>query len=129
MNGKVGGAENLGEAYDASNVFAKIIRGEIPCKKVMETRHALSFFDNAPTAPIHILVIPKGPYTTFETFLKFASPNEQTDFFQCVRETLAWTRGQYGASSFQFLSNAGADAGQTVHHFHLHVQSGQKILD
>ena len=71
-------------AYDPNNIFAKILRGEIPCTKVLETEHSLAFRDINPQRPVHVLVIPKGAYVTWDDFATNATPAEQADFVQAV---------------------------------------------
>ncbi|MCM1294225.1 MAG: HIT domain-containing protein [Muribaculaceae bacterium] len=110
--------------YDNENVFAKIIRGEIPCKKIAENEHAISFYDVNPIFEKHALVIPKGPYQNILDFTKNASATEQLAFWECFNKT-ADMLGITGA--FNVMANAGADAPfikQSVFHFHLHLVAG-----
>ena len=115
--------------YDSENIFAKILRGEIPNKTVLETEHTLAFADINPQAPTHVLVIPKGPYVNFDHFVSMASDTEIADFFRTAgkvaeREGVAESSG---GSGYRTLSNAGADAVQEVPHFHLHVVGGRPL--
>lgn len=109
-------------SYDANNIFAKILRGEIPCNKVYEDEFAFAFHDISPAAPIHVLVLPKGPYTRYEDFMARASDTEIVGFFKSVR-TIAHQLGAEG--KFRIISNNGEEAGQTVHHFHVHILVGK----
>ncbi len=110
--------------YDKDNVFAKIIRGEIPCNCVCENEYALSFHDVNPMFETHVLVIPKGEYKNILDFAQNASPAEQAGFWNCFAETA----DKLGISDkFNVLANAGADAPfipQSVFHFHLHLVHG-----
>ncbi len=112
-------------SYDPNNVFAKILRGEIPCKKVLETEYALAFHDINPQAPVHVLVIPKGAYVSFDDFSARAAPEEITGFIRAVGET-ARSLGIV-ADGFRLLSNVGANAGQEVPHLHVHLFAGRNL--
>lgn len=111
-------------AYDASNVFAKILRGEIPCKKILETSHAFSFHDIAPAAPIHALVIPKGHYLNAADFYARATAEEITDYAHAITQTL---KALGLKENFRLISNNGAVAGQSVFHFHTHILAGRPM--
>ena len=115
--------------YNKDNVFAKIIRGEIPCNKIAENEHALSFHDVSPVATTHALVIPKGEYENILDFVTNAPDVEQRAFWECFRATAE----KLGVdTNFNALSNAGADAPmvrQSVMHFHLHLIAGKRIKD
>src|SRR3546814_10823111 len=106
------------QPYDDSNVFAKILRGELPCKKVYEGEHALAFHDINPQAPVHVLVIPKGPYVSMEDFTGKASDAEIAGFFRAVGET-ARMLGLV-APGYRVLANHGTNAHQEVFHLHVH---------
>jgi diadenosine tetraphosphate (Ap4A) HIT family hydrolase len=109
-------------AYDRNNVFAKILRGEIPCNKVYEDDHALAFHDIMPQAPVHVLVIPKGEYVSFDDFSTTAPAEAVAGFYTAVQK-VAWQLGlQEGG--YRVLSNIGPDAHQEVMHYHLHVFAG-----
>ena len=114
-------------AYDDQNIFAKILRGEIPSKTVLETEHSLAFHDINPQAPVHVLVIPKGPYVTFDHFVSAATPSEIEDFFRAVGRVAEETgvSEAKGGTGFRVLANAGADGHQEVPHFHMHVFGGK----
>ncbi|KLE34768.1 histidine triad nucleotide-binding protein [Aurantiacibacter luteus] len=108
--------------YDDQNVFAKILRGEIPCNKVYEDEHALAFHDIAPQAPVHILVIPKGPWVSWDDFSERAPADEIAGFVRAVghvaREQGLPVRG------YRLLANVGRNGGQEVPHLHVHLFGG-----
>lgn len=112
-------------SYDETNIFAKILRGEIPCNKVYEDEHALAFHDINPQAPIHVLVIPKGPYVSMDDFCAEAPPATVAGFFKAV----AAVARQLGANEdgYRLISNMGADGHQEVMHFHVHVFAGRAL--
>ncbi len=112
-------------AYDANNPFAKILRGEIPCKKVHETEHALAFHDVRPQAPAHVLVIPKGAYVDLDDFAARASEAEVAGLFRAVAET-AKKLGLV-ETGYRILSNLGRDAHQEVFHLHIHIFGGRDL--
>ncbi len=111
--------------YDPNNIFAKILRGEIPCGKVYENEHALAFNDIQPKAPVHVLVIPKGAYVSISDFSQNAAPAEITGFFRAVGEVIK-TLGIDG-DGFRTIANTGLNGGQEVPHFHIHILGGAKI--
>ncbi len=106
-------------AYDSNNIFAKIIRGEIPCKKVYEDAEVLAFEDISPAAPLHVLVIPKGEYRSFDSFARKASPEEMVHFFRVVQKLAEEL--DVKESGYRLITNHGAEGGQTVDHFHIHL--------
>ncbi|HEY1505047.1 MAG TPA: histidine triad nucleotide-binding protein [Stellaceae bacterium] len=106
-------------AYDANNIFARILRGEIPCKKVFESEHVLAFHDINPQAPLHVLVIPKGAYVSMDDFSAKASPEEIAAFMRAIGE-IARQQGIV-ESGYRILANHGRDAHQEVPHFHVHI--------
>ena len=111
-------------AYDPQNIFARILRGEIPNKTVLETEHSLAFHDIAPHAPVHVLVIPKGPYATFDHFASEASAEEIVDFHRAcakVCEIIGVAPGQ----GYRAITNAGPHGMQEVPHYHLHILGGK----
>lgn len=112
-------------AYDRSNVFAKILRGEIPCKRVYEDEHALAFHDIAALAPVHVLVIPKGEWVSMDDFTATAPAETVAGFFQAVGQT-ARALG-LPASGYRLIANSGADAHQEVPHFHVHIFGGARL--
>jgi diadenosine tetraphosphate (Ap4A) HIT family hydrolase len=111
--------------YDENNIFAKLLRGEIPCTKLYEDEFALAFPDIRPAAPTHVLVIPKGKYISIADFGAQASPAEVTGFFRAVSHVAK----QLGveASGYRIISNAGPDSHQEVPHFHVHILAGRKL--
>ncbi len=111
--------------YDSENIFAKILRGEIPCNKVYEDEYALAFHDINPQAPVHILVIPKGEYVSMADFTASASADLITGFFRAVGR-VARDAGLEDAG-YRILANAGADAHQEVPHLHIHIFAGRKL--
>ncbi len=112
-------------SYDPDNIFAKILRGEIPCKKVHEDDHVLAFHDINPQAPTHILVIPKGAYTDMDDFTQNASDGEIASLFRAVG-SIARSVGA-AESGYRILSNCGANAHQEVPHLHIHVFAGRRL--
>jgi histidine triad (HIT) family protein len=112
-------------AYDRNNVFARILRGEIPCKKVYEDEHVLAFHDISPQTPTHVLVIPKGEYVSLDDFSEKASPAE---IAALVRALGRVARGQgVVESGYRILVNSGPAAHQEVPHFHVHVFGGRDL--
>jgi histidine triad (HIT) family protein len=112
-------------AYDDQNIFAKILRGEIPCDKVFENDHALAFRDINPQAPVHVLVIPKGPYVSYADFCETASEAELAGFMRALG-AVARELGVVDAGS-RSLSNQGEDGHQEVPHFHVHLFAGKNL--
>ncbi len=111
--------------YDPSNVFARILRGEIPANRVFENEWALAFHDIAPQAPVHVLVIPKGAYVSFADFSAGASEAELAGFFRAVG-AVAKSLG-LEAPGYRMLANMGPDALQEVPHFHVHLFAGRSL--
>ncbi|MEM1064002.1 MAG: HIT domain-containing protein [Pseudomonadota bacterium] len=116
-------------AYDDQNIFAKILRGEIPNDTVMETEHSLAFRDIRPQAPQHVLVIPKGAYVTFDHFALEASEAEIVDYTRTIGEVCKMMGIQpgEGGAGYRTLSNAGEDAVQEVPHLHVHILAGRPL--
>jgi diadenosine tetraphosphate (Ap4A) HIT family hydrolase len=115
-------------AYDDQNVFARILRGEIPNDTVMETEHTLAFNDIRAQAPVHVLVIPKGRYVTYDHFCAEASEAEIVDFARvCARICAVRGIAADGSGGFRAISNAGRDAVQEVPHFHMHLLGGRPL--
>jgi diadenosine tetraphosphate (Ap4A) HIT family hydrolase len=111
--------------YDDQNVFARILRDEIPSRKVYEDEWALAFHDIAPQAPTHVLVIPKGAYVSFADFSEHASEAEIAGFFRAVGR-IAREHG-LEADGYRLLANMGLHAGQEVPHFHVHLFAGRPL--
>jgi diadenosine tetraphosphate (Ap4A) HIT family hydrolase len=112
-------------AYDPDNIFARILKGEIPCKKVHEDEYALAFEDIAPAAPVHVLVIPKGNYSSFNDFATQAPADQVKGFFASVQAVAA--KLGLPEKGYRLITNHGADASQTVHHFHVHILGGRSL--
>lgn len=112
-------------SYDDQNIFAKIIRGEIPCNKVAETDHSLAFHDINPQTPTHVLVIPKGPYRDMDAFAAEASEGEIVDFVRTVG-SVARELGVVN-DGYRALTNNGRDAHQEVPHLHVHIFAGKNL--
>ena len=113
------------QPYDDSNIFARILRGELPCRKVLETAHSLAFHDVNPLAPVHVLVIPKGAYVSWDDFSDHASDEEIADFVRAAGKVAR----QVGADTqgYRLLSNIGKRGGQEVPHLHLHLFGGEPL--
>ena len=111
--------------YDEGNIFAKILRGELPCKKVHEDEHSLAFHDINPLAPVHVLVIPKGPYVSWDDFSATASEAEIAAMTRAIGEVARMVGAD--AQGYRVLSNVGKRAGQEVPHLHVHVFGGQPL--
>jgi diadenosine tetraphosphate (Ap4A) HIT family hydrolase len=111
--------------YDDSNIFARILRGEIPCKRVHEDEHALAFHDINPQTPVHVLVIPKGRYVSIADFAAQASEAEVAGFWRVVGQ-VAKDLG-LEAGGYRVLTNMGVDGGQEVPHFHVHIFGGRRV--
>lgn len=112
-------------AYDPNNIFAKILRGEIPCKKIYEDDRVLAFPDIAPAAPVHVLVVPKGEYVSFNDFLTTVSQDVVTHFFAAVQKVASQLGLEEGG--YRLITNHGADASQSVPHFHVHILGGRPL--
>ncbi|MDB5690985.1 MAG: histidine triad protein [Alphaproteobacteria bacterium] len=108
--------------YDETNVFARILRGEIPARRVYEDEHALAFHDLNPQAPVHILVIPKGAYVSWDDFSERAPDAEIAGFVRAIGH-VARAQGLV-APGYRLLANAGMNSGQEVPHLHIHLFGG-----
>jgi len=113
------------QPYDDTNVFAKILRGELPSRKVYEDEWALAFHDINPLAPVHILVIPKGPYVSWDDFSEKASADEIAGFVRAVGSVAR--DQQLVVQGYRLLANTGKRSGQEVAHLHVHVFGGQPL--
>ena len=111
--------------YDDQNVFAKILRGEIPSRRVFENEWALAFHDIAPQAPTHVLVIPKRPHVSLADFTEHASAEEIAGFFRAVGAVAKQLELEEGG--YRVLANMGEHAGQEVPHFHVHIFGGKPL--
>jgi histidine triad (HIT) family protein len=112
-------------AYDPNNIFARILRGEIPCKKVYEDAHVLAFHDIHPQAKVHVLVIPKGAYVSLADFSTKASEAEIAGFVRAVGK-IAHDLG-LDETGYRILANHGPDSHQEVAHLHIHIFGGQRL--
>jgi histidine triad (HIT) family protein len=115
-------------AYDPQNIFAKILRGEIPNTTVLETEHSLAFRDLYPQAPVHVLVIPKGPYVSYDHFAAEASDAEVIDYTRAIAKVCVMEGVTADASEgFRMITNAGAHGVQEVPHLHVHILGGRPL--
>ncbi|MBR4126975.1 MAG: histidine triad nucleotide-binding protein [Alphaproteobacteria bacterium] len=113
------------KVYDENNVFAKMLKGDIPVNKIYEDDFAIAFADIHPKAPVHLLVIPKGTYTDFSDFTAKASANEIAGFFKAVGK-VAEKQG-LTENGYRLVMNTGRDGGQEVPHLHVHILAGKKL--
>jgi diadenosine tetraphosphate (Ap4A) HIT family hydrolase len=113
------------QPYDDSNIFARILRGELPAKTVYEDEHVLAFHDINPLSPTHILVIPKGPYVSWDDFSAKASDAEIAGFVRAIGK-IAREAGLV-APGYRVLANVGPDSGQEVPHLHAHIFAGRPL--
>jgi diadenosine tetraphosphate (Ap4A) HIT family hydrolase len=111
--------------YDNNNIFARILRGEIQVKPIVENAHAMAFDDINPKAPIHKLVIPKGAYTTMDELVARGTPDEIVDFWKAVADVIVLTG--VDKTGYRLVSNNGADGGQEVPHVHVHILGGKHL--
>lgn len=111
--------------YDDNNIFARILRGEIPCSKVYEDEFVLAFKDIAPAAPVHVLVIPKGKYVSIADFGASASEAEIAGFYRAVAKIAQDL--DLPDEGFRTIANTGLNGGQEVPHFHVHLLGGKKL--
>lgn len=117
----------MGYSYDDQNIFARILRGEIPNDTVAETNHTLAFNDITPQAPVHVLIIPKGAYVTYDQFYAQASAEEIADFHAVVGQIIVEKGLGAGGGGYRVISNAGEAGMQEVPHFHLHLLGGRAL--
>ena len=111
--------------YDKNNIFAKILRGEIPCKKIYESKYVLAFYDINPQKRIHALVIPKGEYIDLEHFNQNASDVEIIEFNKGISEVAK--KLKISGNGYRVLSNINENGGQEVPHLHFHLFGGEKV--
>ena len=116
-------------SYDDQNIFARILRGEIPSDKVLETEHSLAFKDISPQAPHHVLIIPKGRYVCYDHFAQEATDAEIVDFTRAIGEVCRLLGVQPGAggAGYRLISNTGRHGVQDVPHLHVHVLGGRVL--
>ena len=113
------------QPYDDSNIFAKILRGDLPSKKIYEDEWAMAFHDINPLAPVHILVIPKGPYVSWDDFSEKATDAELAGFTRAIGKVAR--DQQLVVQGYRLLANTGKRAGQEVPHLHVHIFGGQPL--
>ena len=111
--------------YDSNNVFAKILRGDIPCKKIYEDDFVLSFYDINPKAKVHALVIPKGAFTDYNDFICHSTPEEIAHYSRSIIK-VAELLG-LGEKGYRIVMNTGKDSGQEVPHLHAHIMGGERL--
>lgn len=111
--------------YEKNNIFAKILRKEIPATIVYEDEFALAFYDVFPKAPIHILVIPKGEFISLFDFSEKASPEQIVGFIKAIHHVIKAFDLQ--KDGFRILSNHGVHGGQEIHHYHVHIFGGRPL--
>ena len=116
---------NATDPYDGNNVFARILRDEIPAKRVYEDEHALAFHDINPLAPTHILVIPKGPFVSWDDFSANATDSQIAGFVRAVGK-VAREAGLV-ENGYRLLANTGTNSGQEVPHLHVHIFAGRPL--
>ena len=116
-------------AYDPNNIFARILRGEIPCNKVTETAYTMAFHDIAPQAPVHVLVIPKGPYVNADHFALEATDAEIVDFTRTIGQICKQfgLRPGEGGEGYRLIANTGDAGVQEVPHLHVHILGGRVL--
>ena len=115
----------MAAVYDSNNIFAKILRGEIPCTKIYEDDFAIAFHDIAPKAPVHVLVIPKGAYVSIADFSRDASAEEIAGLYRAVGKVVDQLGVEEGG--FRTIANTGLNGGREVPHFHLHILAGRVL--
>ncbi len=111
--------------YDKNNIFARIIRGEIPGKKIYEDEFVLAIEDIAPAAPVHILILPKGEYISFDDFTQKAAPETLANFFSTITKIARLAKVE--KDGYRLITNHGANASQSVPHFHVHLIGGRPL--
>lgn len=112
-------------SYDRSNIFARILRGEIPCDQVYEDDHVLAFRDIKPQAPVHVLVIPKSEHVSAQDFGANATPAQAAALWAAIPKIAA----QEGLADggYRLIANTGLNGGQEVPHFHVHILGGRRL--
>lgn len=112
-------------SYDSNNIFAKILRSEIPCDKIYEDEYCLSFYDIQPAAKIHALVIPKFEAESFHDFVLNATPEFVSSFYRSVQKVA--NKLELKEGGYRVIFNHGNNASQTVFHYHIHILGGEKL--
>jgi diadenosine tetraphosphate (Ap4A) HIT family hydrolase len=111
--------------YDQNNIFARLLRGDIPLDILMENTHTLAFHDKYPKAVLHILIIPKGPYTNFSDFTKNATKEEHFSFYTLIQEIIEDKKLE--EKGYRLITNCNDHGGQEVPHFHMHLLAGEPL--
>ena len=111
--------------YDRNNVFARILRGELPCRKVYEDEFALAFHDINPLAPVHVLVVPKGEYVSNADFSRHAPDSLIAGFWRAVG--VVARQLELDDEGYRVVANHGPHGGQLVFHFHVHIFGGRRM--
>ncbi|MFL3876797.1 HIT domain-containing protein [Wolbachia endosymbiont of Trichogramma kaykai] len=111
--------------YDDTNIFAKILRGELSYEEVHKSENVLAFLDKYPDAPVHILVIPKAQYVSYDDFALKASEEEIVSFFKTVREIAH--KYHLEKTGYRLVTNHGKDGEQVIPHFHIHILGGKRL--
>jgi histidine triad (HIT) family protein len=114
------------QPYDENNIFAKILRGELPCTKVYEDEFALAFNDIRPQAPVHVLVVPKGPYVSWDDFTAKADDGEIAGFMRAVGNVTRQL--ELDGPGYRLMVNMGGNGHQEVPHLHVHVFGGRQFF-
>ncbi len=112
-------------AYDDDNVFAKILRGELPANKVYEDDFVVAFDDINPQTPVHVLIVPKAAYVDYADFIENADAEQVIGFFKAVNHVAHLTG--VAETGYRLVTNNGASAGQIVFHFHMHLYGGRPL--
>ena len=115
----------MNNLYDVDNIFAKILRSEVPCNKILENKFALAFSDINPQAKIHVLVIPKNPYINIYDFTKNATNKELESFWELVNDVIKQYKIE--TEGFRIITNSGNNGNQDVPHFHVHLLGGENL--
>ncbi len=117
--------QSSSNTYDTKNIFAKILNKEIPAKTIYENEYVLAFYDVAPKAPIHALIIPKNPYISYDDFAQRAAPEEIVALTKAVSHVANLL--DLKEKGYRIISNIGKNAGQEIFHFHIHILGGEKL--
>lgn len=115
----------MAKKYDKKNIFAQIIKGDIPCTKVYEDKEILAFNDINPAAKVHVLVVPKGEYVSFQDFVEKAGDKKVAGFFNTVGKIAR--KLKVTEKGYRVITNHGKHAQQTVPHFHIHLVAGRPL--
>jgi histidine triad (HIT) family protein len=113
--------------YDKNNIFAKILRGDVSCKKIYENDYVLSFYDVKPLKKIHVLVIPKGEYIDLDDFHSHATEKEIIEFNKSITHIVKILKISNQEEGYRVISNIGKNGGQEVPHLHYHIFGGEKV--